>query len=80
MTGLQLHTVLPCSGPRYLKRQLGLTTSLRAARGVQVKPQRWLPVALIEGRIIRGIQANLASIRDYAQLLYVHSKAAKPVL
>ncbi|KAF5829951.1 dehydrase and lipid transport-domain-containing protein, partial [Dunaliella salina] len=38
-----------------------------------VKPQRWLPVRLIQNRIEKEVLRNLGALRDYAQEAYLKS-------
>ena len=41
------------------------TTLLRYI--LRVKPQRWLPVRFVEGRIAKDVEANLKAIRAVAE-------------
>ena len=34
---------------------------------MRVKPQRWLPVRFVEGRIAKDVEANLKAIRAVAE-------------
>lgn len=39
----------------------------RLAYGLHVRPQRWLPVGLIQGRIKREVQSNLVAVKRHAE-------------
>lgn len=42
--------------------------STRLGYGLHVRPQRWLPVGLIQGRIKREVKSNLIAVKRHAEL------------
>jgi hypothetical protein len=38
---------------------------MRLSYAVEVSPRKYLPVSLVEGRIVKDLCTNLAAIRDY---------------
>jgi hypothetical protein len=44
----------------------GVVEGTRLTYSVEVSPQRWMPVRLIEGRIVKEIGTNLRSIQAEA--------------
>lgn len=43
------------------------TNTSRLSYALHVRPQRWLPVGLIQGRIKQEVENNLLAVKSYAE-------------